>query len=500
MMKYFKKILCILVFVSFWFLVFGGLVLAQELEQIYPQVPRAETPTTVKTLLPEYIQFLFNFALIIAGFVAFISLVYGGLRYLASAGNPTVMSDARSQITAGILGLLILITAYLFLIQLNPQLVTLTIEKKEFAKGVILYTNLGCPGNANPEAAGLVVDKDFLRVRGSMSSLGDPAVGGFNNKTKSIYFYSSNNELQVKIFGEGFYGPEPAGENPVWDSEKDAAPYPFSSGDCFAVPSASKSIQLIWKLPGVYLFTDTECKENPKLFVTDIADLGDFTDKAKSMKIVSKTRITCGFGSTDPIFDACNNHPDGLIQCADLATYTNCQKTVPVDKFGAILYEDNNFRHDAEVFFGGSTETWSPQCITLNDGGEPCGNNMFSSFCQNTVGTSVSSIAVFKQWMGNEISPGGVALYEHENLNLDENGLACGMYVSQVIEKPRWITDCSVFPPNQVSSIKIEGNYIAVLFRDDGRGQVFRKTVLRLKDQHIGDNQTKFMLVIPISP
>lgn len=491
MTKYFKKILYILVFVGFLFLVFGGLVLAQELEQIYPQVPRAETPTTVKTFLPEYIKFLFNFALIIAGFIAFLSLVYGGFRYLASAGNPTAMSDARGQITAGILGLLILITAYLLLIQLNPQLVTLTIEKKEFAKGVILYTAMDACGSQGGNPQG-VDGKDFLRVRGSMSSFGDPAVGGFNNKARAIYFYNSSDELTVKIFGEEFYGPEPAGENPVWNSENEA---PIRTNDCFDIGPASKSIQLIWKLPGVYLFTDTECKENPRLFVTDMSDFGDFANKAKSMKIVPRIekRIDLNPACTGDLLtpDLCTVRPECCVE-----------RIVVRDKFGAILYEENNFRHDAEVFFGSSTETWPPECITLTGGGEPCGNRMYNSFCEEAVGDEeASSIVIFKQWMGNEISPGGVALYQHENLNLDESGLACGMYVSQIIEKPRWITDCSVFPSDDgVSSIKIEGNYIAVLFRDDGRGQVFRETVLRLKDQHIGDNKTKYMLVIPVSP
>ena len=105
-MRNFKKIFFILILVSFCFLVLSNLALAQKTEEIYPKVLGAERPTTVKTLLPDYIKYLFNFAIIIAGLVAFASLIYGGFRYIASAGNPTALSDARDQITAGILGLL----------------------------------------------------------------------------------------------------------------------------------------------------------------------------------------------------------------------------------------------------------------------------------------------------------------------------------------------------------------------------------------------------------
>lgn len=515
-MKNIKKIFFILVLASFLFLFFANFTLAQETEVIYPQVPGAETPTTVKTFLPKYIQYIFNLALIIAGLIAFLSLVYGGFRYLASAGNPTTMSDARSQITAGILGLVILIASYLILIQINPELIVLKIGKIEFEKGVILYADrLGMSAidicndeEGNPQGED---GKDFLRVRGTISSLGDPALGGFSNQARAVYFYNSSDELEVKIFSQEHYGPEPAGENPVWDSEDEA---PFPPPVCFSILPQSQSIQLIWKLPGVYLFTDADCKENPKYFVTNISDFGDFHDKARSIKIISRTRIVCGLGE----LPGCTTFG----QCTALngGPTPECQKTVPVDKFGAVLYEDNNYRHDVEVFFGGERDEWPPVCIALdneaifgNGEGEICANNvMFKSYCREAVGKRASAITIFKQ---RTIIPtefaGGVTIYEHENLNLDEDGEECGPpgFRFRPLAEPEWIDPggCSVLrpgngqSPSKVSSIKIEGNYIAVLFREDGRGEVFRYPgALRLKDRHIGNDEAKYMLVIPVAP
>ncbi|MCH8741349.1 M23 family metallopeptidase [Patescibacteria group bacterium] len=99
---------------------------AQDLEVEYPTIPGA--PLSAEPTLPEYIKFLYNFSIIIAGLVAFFSLVYGGLRYMFSVGSPAAMADARDQITAGILGLIILLGSYLFLVIVNPQLAVFRLD------------------------------------------------------------------------------------------------------------------------------------------------------------------------------------------------------------------------------------------------------------------------------------------------------------------------------------------------------------------------------------
>lgn len=123
-----KKIIFFLsIFLSiFLLLFFAGVVLAQDLEIAYPTVPGA--PLSAEPTLPEYIKYLYNFSIILAGLVAFFSLVYGGFRYLTSVGSPAAMADARDQITAGILGLVILLGSYLFLATINPQLAVFRLE------------------------------------------------------------------------------------------------------------------------------------------------------------------------------------------------------------------------------------------------------------------------------------------------------------------------------------------------------------------------------------
>ena len=116
----------------------GGLALGQGLEVDYPAIPGAPPPSET-TLLPEYIKYLYNFSIVIAGLIAFFSLVYGGFRYLISAGQPLAMADARSQITAGVIGLAIILASFLLLITINPQLTILKLDK-----GITRLTECDC--------------------------------------------------------------------------------------------------------------------------------------------------------------------------------------------------------------------------------------------------------------------------------------------------------------------------------------------------------------------
>ena len=75
--------------------------------------------------LTQIVAVLFNFLLAIAGIAAFVMIVLGGFRYLTSAGDPSKMGDARSQIFAAILGIIILFSSWMILNTINPELVSM---------------------------------------------------------------------------------------------------------------------------------------------------------------------------------------------------------------------------------------------------------------------------------------------------------------------------------------------------------------------------------------
>lgn len=80
--------------------------------------PDASTPA-------GYIARLYQFALMIGGLIAFGGLIYGATLYIFSAGNIGSTKDALDQIWQTLIGLTILLGAYLILYTINPDLVSL---------------------------------------------------------------------------------------------------------------------------------------------------------------------------------------------------------------------------------------------------------------------------------------------------------------------------------------------------------------------------------------
>lgn len=103
-----------------------------------PILALAQTQISVSTAIPgntpnatsspgAFIANFYQFALIIGGVLAFGVIIYGGVRYMTSAGNPSGASDAKEWIEAALLGLLLLAGAYFILSVVNPQLLNLTL-------------------------------------------------------------------------------------------------------------------------------------------------------------------------------------------------------------------------------------------------------------------------------------------------------------------------------------------------------------------------------------
>jgi hypothetical protein len=85
-------------------------------------------PTDTTSCSPgDYISGFYQFALLIGGLVAFGAVVYGGLRYMTSTGNPSGQHEAKEWIWSALLGLVLLVGAYLILNTVNPALTHLNL-------------------------------------------------------------------------------------------------------------------------------------------------------------------------------------------------------------------------------------------------------------------------------------------------------------------------------------------------------------------------------------
>jgi hypothetical protein len=92
----------------------------------------------------------------IGGILAFGVVVYGGVKYMTSAGNPSGQGDAKEWIEAALLGLLLLVGAYFILNVINPQLTNLTMPTLQTVNITSTATgcNITCPSGYSPTTIG----------------------------------------------------------------------------------------------------------------------------------------------------------------------------------------------------------------------------------------------------------------------------------------------------------------------------------------------------------
>lgn len=138
-----KKFFSILI-ISIILFSLAGFVFAQgrQLEIEYPEI-EGEQPEQVTTPVPEYFKYVFNFLIWISGLIALIVLIYAGFQYFTSAGSPERINDAKSRISAALLGILILFGSYLILITINPDLIVFRLPRlkpiiSELTPGVLV--------------------------------------------------------------------------------------------------------------------------------------------------------------------------------------------------------------------------------------------------------------------------------------------------------------------------------------------------------------------------
>lgn len=94
----------------------------------------ANTKKMSSDLLPKYIEALYKYGLAIAGILAAIVLMGGGVLWLASGGGATQITKAKELMTGSIVGLIIIFCSWIILNTINPALL-------EFRPLSIDYTN-----------------------------------------------------------------------------------------------------------------------------------------------------------------------------------------------------------------------------------------------------------------------------------------------------------------------------------------------------------------------
>ncbi len=123
-------------------------------------IPGETIPTNTGDAPGAMINGFYQFAIFIGGLLAFAIIVYAGVKYMASAGNPSGQSDAKEWIWSALLGLLLLGGAYMVLTVINPTLTTLSMPNLTTAQVTpaspsgTSCSSLSCPSGFLPTMGG----------------------------------------------------------------------------------------------------------------------------------------------------------------------------------------------------------------------------------------------------------------------------------------------------------------------------------------------------------
>ncbi len=88
----------------------------------FPEIPGTENLDPAEGI-PELIAFVYLIGLWLVGIAVFVQITGGGVRWLLSAGKPGEIEKAKAQITNAIFGLILLLSSYVILYTINPDLI-----------------------------------------------------------------------------------------------------------------------------------------------------------------------------------------------------------------------------------------------------------------------------------------------------------------------------------------------------------------------------------------
>ncbi|MCD6410712.1 hypothetical protein J7K92_02090 [bacterium] len=235
-----------------------------ELEVKYPNLSQTiSPPQSAKGYLVDYIKYIFEVAIFLSGIVAFVAFLRGGFSYLTSTGNPSKMQDARDQILAGFLGLIIILGSFILLNTINPQLTEIKPPGiTGVGRGIIVYSDENCgdganalPGVLKPLPEGVIYERvEWTKALSSTSRAQNGTRKGM--AIRSLYSFNSGEEL-VRI---EFYQNKECQGQPISVFTPPNADKCYSGTDIADQGKIEdvQCIKLIWHIPGVWLFTEED--------------------------------------------------------------------------------------------------------------------------------------------------------------------------------------------------------------------------------------------------
>lgn len=260
------------------------------LEAIYPKLPWLPT-ITIASGISVYVSYFFGLAIIIAGFIALVSFVVGAITYILSAGNPSMIGEAKDRMKNAIIGLVLLLTSFLIMQTINPAIVQTVVGSLPTTDGIYYYKS----------------DTEMLPVQMTVSD--DSAA--LNSGYEQVYYRcSTGNDLIIWKY------PERNFELPKVDTEHGRIA-DYSKVAVEIIPCGQKanissalSFKLAYKTAGVYYYLGAGCTGFMSGAITASSNSlpEPFSSRVKSIKIINSN------SSYAVLFHKYNNMSGGCME------------------------------------------------------------------------------------------------------------------------------------------------------------------------------------------
>jgi len=119
-----------------------------------PYTPKTPVPIFGVSTFGDLIGAIFNYSFQILGVVIFFMFLWAGFMWLGAGGNPGTIGKAKSKMTSAILGAILLLSSYLILNTINPDLINVGFTLKGVKVGPPIITPSlppGPPACSNPQ-------------------------------------------------------------------------------------------------------------------------------------------------------------------------------------------------------------------------------------------------------------------------------------------------------------------------------------------------------------
>lgn len=300
-----KQILALFFIVSLFFLsvsfVLANDVQKRGLEIKYPPIHGIEITTS--TTIETYALYIFSIAMIIGAILAFAVLIFGGFRYLTSAGNPLAMAEARKWIWGAILGLILLLCSWLIIGIINKEILKPEVPDIEAISGIYL------------------VDKDNVKIPYSgprVESIPEyfevDHIEFISDPPEDILYDDPDKDELCSVYIYDEKGLEGEAREEIKNTGAETKYDVSNVGSMF----------LLWHEPGVYLYKEEGYDKQfnnpprPKFIQTSQASFKEeFDNKIKSLRIVDDPSAkSSGIGSYYAIlFEEPNFNEDSQGEC-----------------------------------------------------------------------------------------------------------------------------------------------------------------------------------------